>query len=66
MKFVLTYKEKTQRKYNVFKQIKEFAKKKSLEAELSSEFKVEFIKLMCIFEKHLVYNELLYGSYPAF
>ena len=66
IRFVLTYKEKTKQKYQVFINIKNFALRNAKETELTNEFKVEFIKLMCIFEKHKVYQELASRSYPSF
>ena len=63
---MLTYKEKTRQKFQVFKNIKNFAIKNGKDSELTDGFKVEFIKLMCIFEKHKVYKELASTSYPSF
>ena len=65
LKFVLKYQQTTINKLTIFKNIMDFVKKQHLESELTNEFKVEYIKLLCTFEKHEVFPELQTGRYPA-
>ena len=65
LKFVLKYQQTTINKLTIFKNIMDFVKKQHLESELTNEFKVEYIKLLCTFEKYEVFAELQTGRYPA-
>ena len=62
--FVLDYREKTMEKLKVFENIIQFAKKRGKEVELTKEFKLEYIRLLCTFKKHLVFKEVSTGLYP--
>ena len=62
--FVLDYRERTVEKLKVFENIILFAKKKGKEVELTKEFKLEYIRLICTFKRHSVFKEVSSGLYP--
>lgn len=65
MEFILKYKESSKSKLLMLKRIMQFVKEKHRENELTDEFKVEYIRLLNIFEKGRVFTELQTGKYPT-
>ena len=64
LEFIMKYKPPTKSKLEIFKQILSAVTKKSLENEITDEFKVEYINLLNHHERSKVVPELKTGRYP--
>ena len=65
MAFILKYREISEAKLLIFKRVMEFVRMKHRENQLTDEFKIEFIRLLNIYEKGKVFAELQTGKYPT-
>lgn len=62
--FVLKFPTRTQNKLLICNKIIAFSKSKHREVDLTNSFKIEYIRLLCLYDKRKVLEELETGKYP--
>lgn len=63
--YVLKYKDTTKSKYMILEKILKFMGEKEYESEISEDFKLEYIRLMNVYERKKVLGTIVEGKYPT-